>query len=79
MPRGDGTGPMGQGPTTGWGRGPCGAGLRRGRGGWFGRAFFGRRWTKTDEKATLDNEEKILEKELAAVRERKAALKNLGK
>ena len=23
MPRGDGTGPMGHGPQTGWGTGPC--------------------------------------------------------
>jgi hypothetical protein len=32
MPRNDGTGPWGQGPGSGWGRGPCGAGLRRGGG-----------------------------------------------
>lgn len=32
MPRNDATGPWGQGPGTGWGRGPCGAGLRRGGG-----------------------------------------------
>lgn len=30
MPGYDGTGPMGAGPGTGWGRGPCGAGRRRG-------------------------------------------------
>ena len=29
MPLGDGTGPLGLGPGTGWGRGPCGRGLRR--------------------------------------------------
>lgn len=35
MPGFDATGPWGQGPGTGWGRGPCGAGLRRGGGrGW---------------------------------------------
>ena len=44
MPAGDGTGPWGQGPGSGWGRGGCvpfGRGFRagRGRGGWFGRAF----------------------------------------
>ncbi len=34
MPGFDGTGPMGQGPMTGMGMGPCGRGLRRGfRGG----------------------------------------------
>ncbi len=31
MPFGDGTGPLGLGPGTGWGRGPCGMGFRR----WF--------------------------------------------
>ena len=29
MPRGDGTGPMGQGPKTGRGLGPCGGGRPR--------------------------------------------------
>ncbi len=48
MPRGDGTGPMGQGAGTGWGRGGCvpfqgrqlywGRGLRSG----VGRGIFGR-------------------------------------
>jgi hypothetical protein len=52
MPGYDGTGPMGAGPGTGWGLGPCGAGRRRGisrsmgrgaRG--FGRGAYGRpRW-----------------------------------
>ena len=37
MPRGDGTGPMGTGPGSGWGNGPCRAacawlGSRRGMG-----------------------------------------------
>jgi hypothetical protein len=27
MPRYNGTGPWGQGPGTGWGLGPCGAGM----------------------------------------------------
>ena len=53
MPGFDGTGPLGQGPGTGRGMGPCGAGVRNpwfnwaagfGRR-WFGRGFgFGRRW-----------------------------------
>jgi len=30
MPKGDGTGPIGQGPGTGRGRGPCGGGQRKG-------------------------------------------------
>jgi Family of unknown function (DUF5320) len=37
MPGYDATGPWGRGPGTGWGRGPCGAGLRRGGG--FGRGM----------------------------------------
>jgi hypothetical protein len=41
MPARDGTGPMGQGPLTGRGFGPCGAG--RGYGMGFGRGF-GRGW-----------------------------------
>ncbi len=84
MPFGDGTGPLGQGPMTGWGRGPCGRGLARGwRGSWRGRGFgSGWRWpwlsgrTKEDEKAALDEEEKILEEELAQVRAAKKDLEN---
>lgn len=37
MPKFDATGPWGMGPGTGWGRGPCGTGLRRG----FGRGRGG--------------------------------------
>ncbi len=43
MPGFDGTGPLGMGPGTGRGLGPCGAGVR----GWFGPRWFpgfGRRW-----------------------------------
>jgi hypothetical protein len=38
MPGFNATGPRGQGPGSGWGMGPCGAGWRRGggRGGSFG-------------------------------------------
>jgi hypothetical protein len=56
MPGFDGTGPSGQGPGTGWGQGPCGAGRRRGfrrlgqgvrgfqaSGGEWGRPRWGRR------------------------------------
>ena len=42
MPGFDATGPRGMGSGTGWGRGPCGAGLRRGGGRNFGRGVFGR-------------------------------------
>jgi hypothetical protein len=41
MPGFNRTGPMGQGPGTGRGLGPCGAGTRRG-GGQFGGRGFGR-------------------------------------
>lgn len=36
MPSGDRTGPMGMGPLTGGGRGPCGAGFGRGARRWAG-------------------------------------------
>jgi len=45
MPNNNGTGPQGAGPNSGWGRGPCGGGMARGRmfgnkgrgmRGWFG-------------------------------------------
>ena len=58
MPRFDGTGPLGYGPGTGWGLGPCGTGMgygRRtaGRGlGW--RRFWGA--SNQDEKAMLSEE-----------------------
>lgn len=41
MPRYDGTGPWGQGPGSGWGLGPCGAGRRRGYRIGFGRGTWG--------------------------------------
>ncbi len=72
MPRLDRTGPMGQGPRTGRGLGPCGLGLRRGWGCWGG---YGRRFiSPKNELAALEDEEKILEEELAAVREEKTVL-----
>lgn len=39
MPGGDGTGPTGQGPMTGWGRGRCGGGRGAGRGRGLGRGW----------------------------------------
>jgi len=39
MPGFDATGPRGMRSGTGWGRGPCGAGLRRGGGRARGRGF----------------------------------------
>ena len=77
MPRFDGTGPWGLGPGTGWGLGPCGAGLGRRRG--FGRGFgrfwrFGPQVTEKEEKEMLEEEVKVLEEDLKATKERLAEL-----
>jgi len=82
MPRFDGTGPLDAGPGTGWGLGPCGAGMgwRRGWGRWSGRCLSFRRFiSPKNELAALEEEEKMLEEELAAIKEEKAALKNRQK
>lgn len=71
MPRFDGTGPQGQGPMTGRGLGPCGLGLRRG-GGYGFRRFI----SPKNEITALTEEQKILEEELKAVKEK---LENLKK
>ncbi len=80
MPKLDGTGPMGQGAGTGRGMGSCGAGsgMRRSCCGGYG---FGRRRfiSPKNELSTLGNEEKILEEELAAIKEKKIALQNQQK
>lgn len=64
MPKLDGTGPMGEGPRTGRGLGPCGGRMRRGRRGLrrYGYGFRG---------ISLEQEEKMLEDRLAAIREQK--------
>ena len=74
MPRFDGTGPLGFGPDTGWGMGPCGAGMgwRRGRGRSFGwRRFYSRK----EESEMLKEEAEVLEEELKAVKERLTEIK----
>jgi len=76
MPRFDGTGPMGYGPMTGRGMGPCGRGFR---GNWGGGYGFRRFISPKNELAALENEEKALEEELAAIREEKAALQDQSK
>ena len=81
MPRFDGTGPLGRGPGTGWGMGPCGGGMRwngyarpASRG--FGLGFAGRRFfTKTEEKEMLNEEVSSLKEELKAIQERLMELK----
>ena len=81
MPGFDGTGPMGQGPMTGGGFGPCGRGLgiRRGRGfrmvrgGGFGRGrgyrFWGanQNYSAESEIEALKREKELIEQEIAAL------------
>ena len=74
MPRMDGTGPMGAGPMTGRGLGPCGGGMRRGRCGraWgFGASFY----SPKNQLQFLEDEEKMLTEELEAIKAEKEALK----
>ena len=78
MPRFDGTGPLGFGPGTGWGMGPCGAGMgwRRGFGRGFGRFWrFGSQITKKEEKEMLEEEVGVLEDGLKSIKERLAEIK----
>lgn len=83
MPRYDGTGPLGFGPGTGWGLGPCGAGMgyrrlaRRslGTGGGWGRGFgrywrFGSQISEKEEQQVLEEEKEALEDELKSIKER---------
>ena len=82
MPRRDGTGPMGYGPMTGWGMGPCreqgygygrrGRRMGRGRGGYgfgygYGRGFGpGYGYAAYDDRS----EREILEEEKETLQER---------
>ena len=88
MPKLDGTGPMGYGPATGRGMGPCcqpasrqggGAGWGRGFGRGYGRGM-GYGWnapqmTKKEQTEWLTQEAEALEDELKVVREEIAQLK----
>jgi hypothetical protein len=78
MPKLDGTGPMSQGPMTGRGVGPCGGGMRMGRGGCCGGSGFGFRrfFSPKNELAALENEEKILTEELEAIKSEKKAIED---
>ncbi|MBU1046102.1 DUF5320 domain-containing protein [Patescibacteria group bacterium] len=79
MPRYDRTGPLGYGPMTGRGMGPCGGGMAYGRGAGTGFApgFGWRRFlSKSEEEDVLKEEEGMLEEELKAVKERLAELKD---
>lgn len=81
MPQGDRTGPMGMGPATGWGRGPCGTGMRRGfrRGSGnqgFGFRRFGGMGSSQPVNFSQDDEKKILEAEKVEI---EAELKEIKK
>ena len=66
MPRFDGSGPMGQGPMTGRGLGPCGGGMGYGRG--QGRGFgFRRFFSRKEELEDLKTYQEDLKAELEAV------------
>ena len=79
MPKLNGTGPVGQGTRTGRGFGSCGCEIGRSCGcgncccnnGFGFRKFSSPR----DEITSLEDAEKILEKELAEIKEERAALK----
>lgn len=84
MPNRDQTGPLGQGPATGRGFGPCGKGLSRGFGFGCGRGFgrglgkfFG--WnqpqTKEEQKQALTDYRKALEEELEDTKKLEEELK----
>ncbi len=83
MPGGDGTGPNGFGPGTGWGRGPCSYGrdrslgrrrFWRNRGVGFGRGGYNSSYEKPvtpeEEKNFLEMEAKGLETELKIIQKR---------
>ena len=82
----NGTGPIGQGACTGWGRGPCGGGMahHRNAGRGLGRGLGWRRFwgyypapnpTKKEEVEILSEDAEILEEELKAIKARLAQLK----
>ena len=88
MPAMDRTGPLGQGPLTGRGLGPCGTGFRRGFGRGMGRGL--RRFafapiapivqqpmelTQADEKKILQEELKEIELERKEIEKRLKELK----
>jgi len=90
MPGRDGTGPLGYGPMTGRGLGPCGRGLafRRGFGMGFGRGLGWRYWrywrpapfsgvslNRDEELRILEEEKRSLEEELRAIESKIRELK----
>lgn len=76
MPNRDKTGPLGNGPSTGRGFGPCGSGLKRGLGRGLCRYFtWGQSKTDEEKKQSLINYRKALEEELEVVKEQEEELK----
>jgi len=76
MPNRDKTGPLGNGPLTGRGFGPCGSGLKRGLGRGLCRYFtWGQSKTDEEKKQSLANYRKALEEELEVVKEQEEDLK----
>lgn len=77
MPYQDGTGPMGAGPRTGRGLGPCGAGFARGRnfGQGFGRGRFGG-YGPYRAPTTNGEEKEALEQDLKDIKERLSEIKS---
>lgn len=77
MPRFDGTGPMGQGPKTGRGFGPCFGWGRRGQGRGLGRYFgWDQPQTKEEQKKDLSEYIKALKEEMEDVEKE---MSDLGK
>lgn len=79
MPKYDGTGPMGMGPRTGRGFGPCGLGLgwrkKFGKGRGMGRYFgWNQPQTPKDQLEALADYKKALEEELEDVNKEKKEL-----
>ena len=78
MPRFDQSGPLGQGPMTGRGLGPCGGGLGFGRG--YGRGFGWRRWgyypPAREEKEMIQEEMSVLKEQIKILEDRFKELKN---
>ncbi len=76
MPGRDRTGPVGQGPMTGWGRGMCGGGGGYGRGRCFPRFGRGMGWGGVyAEPMTRETEEDFLRRELELTESRAAELR----
>jgi hypothetical protein len=77
MPYRDGTGPLGQGPLTGRGFGPCGRGLGLRRG--FCRGFGWRAQYFEPVELTKEQQKKILEEELKEIDIEKEAIEKRPK